>query len=378
MKGFKVFAEIELSTPREGSGTTSHLHEQMLAICMQDKGMTGIGESLLAWSMHYKKQVHKLLTMYTCLDTGKVPEGVKSFTLTLPEKRQVFRMIVDPNGDLAMKKDSQILHHLAKLFPQGLILKGESQSGGTYQLYLDFFLIATMSTVVSGTAEGLAGEIVGLICYALSPSDESGIDQKITGRLSFIQAGIESWLANAAQSSSILKKLMRGVKGFKLSAKIRNCSHLPCLNSEAGELPRVGISIHDDLLYELAKMPDGSICEDYLDENGKFDKMLLNGTVVGVGRAPMVMIQAAELVIIKGKDAEPGTLLCLGDAAIDLTSEASDDRVMTVQEMMAIRDGNHHLTSCGTNATHEGDTDGDGLEFFNLHVHTLGCMPPKE
>jgi hypothetical protein len=344
---------------------------------MQDKGLTGIGESLLAWSMHYKKQVHRLLKMYTCLATGKLPPEAKSFTLTKPEMRDIFRKIVDPNGDLAMKKDSQILHHLAKLFPAGLTLKGESQTGGTYAVYLDFYLIATMSTVVSGTAEGLAGEIVGLICYALCPSDESGIDQKITGRLSFIMAGVESWLANAAQSSSILKKLMRGVKGFKLSAKIRNCSHLPCLNSEAGELPKVGISIHDDLLWELAKMPDGSICPDYLDEEGNFDKMRLSGTPIGVGRAPMVMIQAAELVIIKGSDAEPGTLLCLGDCSIDLTAE-SEDRVMSVQEMMSIRDGNHHLTSCGTNATHEGDTDGDGLEFFNLHVHTLGCMPPNE
>jgi hypothetical protein len=167
---------------------------------------------------------------------------------------------------------------------------------------------------------------------------------------------------------------MRGVKGFKLSAKIRNCSHLAALNAEAGELPKIGICIEDDLLIELAKMPDGSFCSDYLDDQGRLDVRKLDGAVVGVGRAPMVMVQAAEIVLVSSRDGEPGTLLCLGDNAIDLEAEATD-RVMTLEEMKAIRAGDHNLTSCGTNAAHEGDSDGDGLELFNFHVHTLGCLP---
>lgn len=403
---FTVQAEVEIATPREGSTKSSHLNCGMLSRSFQDKE---VANSLLAWSMEGKRQTSAIIEMLTAIDEeqyGDAPE----FTLSSARGRDEFMDAADLDESAQEWSDSKLLRHLQDAFPNGVVLRAKSQVDGIEEVFINFGLVAGMSTIIGGVAEGFAGEVVALIVYILAP-DESGVDSALVGKIAVLNAGIQGWLSNAVSSHSILKRLMKGKKGLKLAGKIRNASHIPCLNHEAGELPKLGMSIHDDRLKELRKLPNGQVDPAYCwkfpiddevpegaevvgtitDEWGQpyhlvFDMELMHQMVIAVGRDPMPMTVAAELILLEleGVEGEPGTDIICGDGfSFDTPNEATNTRMMTIAEMRSLRDGNrinladgNDKGSCkGTAAAHEGDSDGDGDTVENLDGHKKGVMP---
>lgn len=367
-QAFQLFAEVEIATPREGSTSGAHLHEGMLLRSFQDQD---IADMLLESSMDGKRETYRMVKMLTRMDEEDY-RGIPSFVVTDIKGRKGFEEASGLDDQALYWTDSKILKHLGEVFPEGVLITGYSQVDGSESIYLDFSVIGSMSTVIGGTAEGIAAEAVGLICLILNP-DRPGVDQAIMGKIAHLVAGVTGFLSGAIGSSSILKRLMRGKKGKKVGGKIRNASHIPCLNHEAGELPKVGWSIHDDRLRSLAKGPDGEILPDFLDEKGKFQVEKMHQSVVGMGRAPMPMTIACELVLLEleGEAGEPGTDIICGDGfGFEEPNSSTDTRMMTLEEMKHLRDGN--ITnpensddvgySKGTNPGHEGDSDGDGDE----------------
>lgn len=366
---FTLFAEVEIATPREGSTTGAHLHEGMLLRHFQDPQ---VSESLLEESMEGKRRTYRMVEMLTRLEDEQW-DDLPLFEVTDPEGRMQFEKGSGLNSNSLYLSDGDLLRHLGEKFPEGLVIEGVSQVEGSEQLFLDFEVLSSMATIIGGTAEGIAAEAIGLVCLILNP-DRPGVDQAILGKISHLNAGIVGWLSGAIQSKSILKRLMRGSKGRKVGGKIRNSSHIPILNHEAGELPKVGWSIEDDRLRLLAKDPEtGKIKEEFRGENGKFEPALLHQTPVAMGRAPMPMTLACELILLEqeGIAGEPGTDLICGDGfGFDQPNEATETRRMTLEEMRHLRDGNLTNPECeedvgyskGTNACHEGDSDGDGDE----------------
>lgn len=405
-QAFVVQAEVEIATPREGSTKSSHLNCGMLSRSFQDKE---VADSLLAWSMEGKRQTAAIITMLTAIDEeqyGSAPE----FTLSSARGRDEFIEAAGLDESAQEWSDSKLLRHLQDVFPDGVVLRAKSQVDGVEEVFINFGLVAGMSTIIGGVAEGFAGEVVALIVYVLAP-DESGVDSALVGKIAVLNAGIQGWLSNAVSSHSILKRLMKGKKGLKLAGKIRNASHIPCLNHEAGELPKLGMSIHDDRLKELRKLPNGQVDPAYCwkfpinddvpdgaevvgtitDEWGQpyhlvFDVELMHQMVVGVGRDPMPMTVACELILLEleGVEGEPGTDIICGDGfGFNTPNESTDTRKMTIEEMKNLRDGNRinpadikDKGSCkGTAAAHEGDSDGDGDTVENLDGHKKGVMP---
>jgi hypothetical protein len=369
LTAFNLFAEVEIATPREGSTTGSHLHEGMLLRAFQDGDSSS---ELLEGSMDTKRETFRMVRMLTRMeeeDFGDLPE----FILTDAEGRQEFEKASGLTRNSLYWSDSALLHSLGASFPNGVILSGISQVDGADSIFLDFAVLASMATVIGGTAEGIAAEALAVVCLALNP-DKGGVDQAILGKIAHLNAGIQGWLSGAVQSHSILKRLMRGRKGRKVGGKIRNASHIPCLNHEAGEIPKLGMSIKDDRLKVLAKGPDGKVLLDFLDDQGNLVKEKMHQAVLGIGRAPMPMSGAVELILLEmeGEEGEPGTDVICGDGfGFQEPNSSTETRKMTLSEMRRLRDGN--LTnpenpddvgvSMGTNAVHEGDSDGDGDEL---------------
>lgn len=368
---YTIHAEVEIATPREGSTRSSHLHEGMLARAFQSPE---ISDALLEASMEGKRRTSQIIRMLTAVDDEDYGEAPQ-YWVTDPLGRDKFAKDAALDESALYMSDSALLFALEEAFPEGVVLGGVSQTEGSEQVFLHFGLLASMSTVIGGTAEGLAGEAVALVCFALAP-DRSGADQAIMGKIAHIQAGVEGWLSNAVKSHSILKRLMRGKKGLKLGGKIRTASHIPVLNHEAGELPKLGMSIKDDRLKELAKLANGEINPEYINEDGRFDVRLMHQAVLELGRAPMPMTTAVELVLLEleGFEGEPGTDIICGDGfGFAEPNETTFSRKMTLEEMRHLRDGNVQNFqnkedfgfSMGWNAANEGDSDGDGDEVEN-------------
>jgi hypothetical protein len=405
---FTVNAEVEIATPREGSTKSSHLNCGMLSRAFQDKE---VADSLLAWSMAGKRQTAAIIDMLTAIDEEQYGDA-PTFLLSSAAGRDEFMEAAGLNESAQEWNDSKLLSHLHSAFPGGTLLRAKSQMDGTEEVFINFGLVSSMSTIIGGVAEGFAGEVVALVAYVLAP-DESGVDSALVGKIAMLKAGIQGWLANAVSSHSILKRLMKGKKGLKLAGKIRNASHIPVLNHEAGELPKLGMSIHDDRLKELRKLPNGKVDPAYCwkfpegddipdgaevvgkwrDEdthevyNLVWDVELMHQMVIGVGRDPMPMTVAAELILLEleGYQGEPGTDIICGDGfSFDVPNETTtDSRKMTIAEMRSLRDGNRVNPACaddkgsckGTAAAHEGDSDGDGDTIENLDGHKKGCLP---
>ena len=367
-EAFRLFAEVEIATPREGSGTGSHLHEGMLLRSFQSEENS---DFLMEASMEGKRETFRMVRMLTAIDEEYYGDAPR-FIVTDPKGRRLFSEAAEMDENSLYWSDSKLMHHLGEKFPKGLVLCGVSQQEGYEEVFLDFSVLASMSTVIGGTAEGIAAEAVAIICLVLNP-DRSGVDQALMGKLAHVAAGIMGFLSGAATSHSVLKRLMRGKKGLKVNGKIRNCSHIPVLNHEAGELPKVGWSIHDDRLKKLSVGPDGKVYPEFLDENGQFDVRLMHQSVVAQGRAPMPMTVACELILLEleGYEGEPGTTLICGDGfGFNTPNESTETRHMEIEEMKYLREGNEVNPddandvgiSKGTNPAHEGDSDGDGDE----------------
>jgi len=131
------------------------------------------------------------------------------------------------------------------------------------------------------------------------------------------------------------------------------------------------MSIHDDRLKKLAVGPDGKVYPEFLDSNGQFEVSLMHQVVVALGRDPMPMTLAAELILleIEGYQGEVGTDLICGDGfGFNKPNKSTETRHMEITEMNHLRggniinpdDGEDVGFSKGTNAAHEGDSDGDG------------------
>lgn len=365
-EAFRLFGEVEIATPREGSGTGSHLHEGMILRSFQSEDNS---DDLLEASMAGKRETFRMVKMLTAIDEEVYGEAPR-FVVTDPKGRRQFSGASELDENSLYWSDSKLMHHLGEKFPNGVVIAGVSQQEGYEEVFLDFSVLASMSTVIGGTAEGIAAEAVAIICLILNP-DRSGVDQALMGKLAHVSAGIMGFLSGAITSHSVLKRLMRGKKGLKVAGKIRNCSHIPVLNHEAGELPKVGMSIKDDRLLKMAVGVDGNIRPEFLDSKGHLDVSLMHQAVVGIGRDPMPMTLACELILLEleGYEGEPGTDLICGDGfGFNNPNESTETRHMELEEMRWLREGNEVNPedptdvgfSKGTNAAHEGDSDGDG------------------
>lgn len=346
----EMVAEVEISTPRENSGTSSLTMEMVASATLQNKDL---GESLNHHSESYRAQVEGIIEMLL----NQAPAGAPEFSIDLPSGRQELKKAL---GNVQAMNDGQVLSRLAQRFPQGVVLKGSSQKGGKeVSLYLQGSCIRSMSTIVGGVADGIAKDIAALFVYLADPA-QSGVDQAAYSKLSMISAGVNTWLSKAIKSQSLMKRMGKSYPHAAVGSKVRTSANFGFLNHEEGELPRIAINSQCGTLRLLAKGPDGKVPEEYCEvvpmdapgisegtvelEDGKgklvFNPFLMDGAKISIMRSPMPMQTVTTLVVNEEVDA-----------------------VLDVAHVLVL--------PCVWGPANEGDTDGDGIVLLNVSVHGL-------
>ncbi len=346
----QMVAEVEISTPRENSKPSAMTLEMLASLTLQNRKLA---ESINHHSKEYRSAVKGVVDMITT-KPGTVPE----FNLTSSDRKRLEELV----GEIQSREGKQILRKYKECFPQGVLLSGvSSNSGRKTSLFLNFDSVSSMATFIGGVGEGIAGDIVAFLSYINKPG-EGNVDNAVYSKLCALKASMEGWLFTSLESKSILKRMARTYKGAAIGMKVRTAPWT-MLHHNPGELPKVAINPKDDVLKSLAQSPNGKgflpqYCElvdlehmspavqvndDRLNrearQNGQkwiFVPQLMNGTTVIIGRTPMPMGGACELVLSR----QVGIAHCV---------------VLP------------HIWAMLT----EGDSDGDGILLYSGSAHGL-------
>jgi hypothetical protein len=294
--------EVEVSTPRENAGNTAMTLETGASIALQSRKLA---EALNKESQHSRDAVKGLLEML-----NRKPEGVPVVDIGKASVREQLQKDI---GDIQGLSDSQIIDKYKEVYSKGVVLEAISTNTSEKKcVYLNFDTIRSMSTFIGGSAEGVGEDIVAFLCYLNNPG-EGGVDGKVYSKISQVYSSIKGWATTMIESKSIMKRMAR-LEGAK-SLKVRTaCWGL--LNHNEGELPKVAMNPNDDVVKLLCKDTNGKLYARYCDvvgenENARFE---LNpnkfaGEIVTIGRAPMVMQTACEVILTLRVDIAHAVLL---------------------------------------------------------------------
>lgn len=366
---------IEVSLPEEGSGRTQLTPEMQSVMALQNRE---VGELMVAKGDIKRKAIISLLLMME----GIAPQGTP--VLNIQDLSVLNELKVKLNmskAGIGFDNDIQIIKIWNRAFPDGVILQSKGENA-THTQYLNFPAIMGISTFVGGSGDGVSHTICQFLRWLPTQVGVASYQANIHQEWALVCGSLKGWFLKQLESKALKKKLVSGLKGTALGAKVRTIA-LPELSHEGtvpNAIPKAGINPEDDLLWELAKDFSGTVPFRFtrsikdLDEtsgervvgyqvkleNGDidtvrqldetmevleyrvFDPYSLNGEYVSLFRTPMPMQGSCELVI---------------------TSKVGVGHIALLMHVWA--------------AMNEGDSDGDGIGIVPLfhYYDVLGYGP---
>ena len=258
--------EVEISTPRENTGTCAMTPEQLAALALQNKELS---EIIHEESRTARAGVSSLVRMATqTIGSANAP----TIDLTSNTGRSTITTLI---GNLDGKSDQQIVSKYNRAFPEGVVFTTTSTyTNRTKSLYLDFSVIAGMSVFIGGQAgDEISMEFVAFLNLLVN-LPQTGVDGVLNSKLSLLKTRMEAWLMGAMESNGILKKAARSSK-VCVTGKVRTMYN-PILNHKDGELPKVALNPSCAIVSELG---------------------VAAGDLIAVGRVPMCMVTVCEVVL---------------------------------------------------------------------------------
>lgn len=328
----ELLYEVEVSTPRENSGNTALTLETGASIALQSRKLA---EALNKESQQARNAVKGLLEML-----NRKPEGVPVIDIGKASVREALNKTV---GEIQGLSDSQIINKYKEAYPKGVVFEATStNTSAKKSVYLNFDTIRSMSTFIGGSAEGVGEDIVTFLCYLNAPG-EGNVDTKVYSKISLVYSSIKGWATSMIESKSIMKRMARlqGAKALKVrTAPWKMLHHNP------GELPKIALNPNDDVVKLLCSNATGDTYSRYTDiipycdlntqEERSYFLFIPNkfaGEIVTIGRAPMVMQTACEVI---------------------LTEQVDIAHCVVLPSIWA--------------PSNEGDTDGDGIVLLNAGI----------
>lgn len=253
--------EVEISTPRENTGTGSLTLEQLAALSLQHKELA---ETIWEESRKYQSVVKDLVA--SVLKTDMSTDNM--FVLTTQEGREKLRESM--KGEFS--SDREVLSKLEKAFPQGLVLTSVYKEDDNF-VYIKPSVLSKMGSFFGKSASGIALDVLSFLNYLLDAGmeNESGIDSLMFSWIEKLSTSLDAWLDSMAKSNGVLKKLGRTSKCL-VNGKVKTSYH-PELMSQEG-LPTIILHPHCAMV-DLLGAKDGDI--------------------IGIGRTPMVFITACKI-----------------------------------------------------------------------------------
>jgi hypothetical protein len=287
--------EVEVSTPRENSGNTAITLETGASIALQSRTLA---EALNKESKQARDAVKGLLEML-----NRKPEGVPVIDISKASVREALNHKI---GEIQGLSDSQIIDKYKEVYPKGVVFEATStNTSAKKSVYLNFDTIRSMSTFIGGSAEGVGEDIVTFLCYLNAPG-EGGVDTQVYSKISLVYSSIKGWATSMIESKSIMKRMAR-LQGAK-ALKVRTAPW-KILHHNPGELPKIALNPNDDVVKLLCSNSTQDVFTRYCDieGEGKRTKFVFNpdkfaGEIVTVGRAPMVMQTACEVILTEQVD----------------------------------------------------------------------------
>ena len=294
--------EVEVSTPRENSGNTALTLETGASIALQSRTLA---EALNKESQQSREAVKGLLEML-----NNKPAGVPVVDIGKATVREALAKQV---GDIQGLSDSQIIDKYKEAYPKGVVFEAISTNTSAKKgVYLNFDTIRSMSTFIGGSAEGVGEDIVTFLTYLNNPG-EGGVDTKVYSKISLVYSSIKGWAISMIESKSIMKRMAR-LQGAK-ALKVRTAPWT-IIHHNPGELPKIALNPNDDVVKLLCSNSTQDVFTCYCDIEGEgkrlkfvFNPDKFNGEIVTVGRAPMVMQTACEVVLTELVDVAHCVLL---------------------------------------------------------------------
>lgn len=361
---------IEVSLPEEGSGRTQLTPEMQSVMALQNRE---VGEMMVSKGDTKRKGIVALLLMME----GIVPQGtpvlniqdlsvlnelkvkLNPFSVGLGTENaslkqylnfpEVLGLSVVVNelqpvllkmykAGIGFDNDIEIIKLWSRAFPNGVVLKSKGENA-THTQYLNFPAIMGISTFVGGSGDGVSHTICQFLRWLPTQAGVASYQANIHQEWALTCGSLKGWFNKQLESKSLKKKLVSGLKGTALGAKVRTIA-LPELSHDGtvpNAIPKAGINPEDDLLWELAKDFSGKVpyrftrsieADEFSEDSGHrvvgyqvklengdidsvreleedmevleyrvFDPYALNGEYVSLFRTPMPMKGGCELVI---------------------------------------------------------------------------------
>lgn len=281
--------EVEISTPRENTGTGSLTLEQLTALSLQNNKLA---ETIWEESKEYQQTVKDLVA--NVLQTDMVTDNL--FVVTTQEARQKLREAVrknqqnPKNSDLMNKfeeqfmkvehtefaSDKALMKALEKAFPTGLVLSAVYNDQDSF-LYIKPNVLSKMGTFFGKSASGISLDVVSFFHYLLDAGmdKENGIDQTLFSWVEKLKKSVEAWMDSMSKSDGVMKKLGRTSKCL-VNGKVKSTYH-PEVEPTEG-LPTV--VLHPNCaMVKLLEVEEGDI--------------------IGIGRTPMPFVTACVVHLSK-------------------------------------------------------------------------------
>ena len=298
----QLIYEVEVSTPRENCGNTALTLETGASIALQSRKLA---EALNEESKASRDAVKSLVEMLNRKPKDAVIADISKAT--------VREALANTLGDIQGLSDSQIIDKYKEIYPKGVVFESMStHTSMRNHVFLNFDTIRSMSTFIGGSAEGVAEDIVSFLVYLNNPG-EGNVDTLVHSKVSQIHKSIEGWALSMVESKSIMKRMAR-LNGAK-ALKVRTASW-KLLNHKPGELPKVAMNPHDDVVRLMCQNQSGDTFSRYCNIEGEgtyarfvYDPAKFNGEIVTIGRAPMVMQTACEVILTERVDIAHAVLL---------------------------------------------------------------------
>lgn len=297
--------DVEVSTPRENTGTSGLTLEQLANLSLQNRSLA---EILHKESAEYKHVVCNLVGLVA--GEPELPE-VDTYSSA---GRQAFRDAVTTAlaGKELGRKDRDILVAVAKAYPGGLALVAKSETGAApVTLRIHTPVIAKMGAFLGGSASDVAGVTVAVLSFLLDEKieEETGINTRIYSWIAAASSSLEGWMDKMTKSGGVLKRLGR-TKKLLVNGKVKTSYH-PMLQPGTDGLP-VAILHPECAIVRILGVK--------------------NGDIIGGGRTPMPFVTCFKVKLSRE----------VGQVA----------HVMILPSIWA--------------AGNEGDSDGDGIFTLNL------------
>lgn len=283
---------IEVSLPEEGSGRTQLTPEMQSVMALQNRE---VGEMMVSKGDLKRKAIVSLLLMMenmapaeaTVLNIqdlsvlnelkvklnpfsvglGNQNASLKQY-LNFPEVLGLSVLVNElqpallqlQEAGIGFDNDIEVIKTWSRAFPNGVVLKSKGENASHSQ-YLNFPAIMGISTFVGGSGDGVSHSICQFLRWLPTQAGVASYQANIHQEWALVCGSLKGWFRKQLESKSLKKKLVSGLKGTALGAKVRTVA-LPELSHDGtvpNAIPKAGMNPEDDLLWELAKDFSGKV-----------------------------------------------------------------------------------------------------------------------